>query len=53
MKTVEIDIEIPPGSYRAAQQPDGVCSACRQTECAHSDPVYLGIHPTREAAKCA
>jgi len=35
----------PPGSWRAAMQPDATCAACRQTECAHPDAIYQGAVP--------
>lgn len=37
-----IDLESPPGSWRAALQQAGACARCRQHVCGHSDSEYIG-----------
>jgi hypothetical protein len=45
--TLTID-DSPPGSWRAALEPNGSCAACRQRECSHPDVVYQGLVPLPE-----
>jgi hypothetical protein len=44
-KPTALGDDSPPGSWRAAMQPDSTCAACRQTECAHPDAIYQGTVP--------
>lgn len=41
--TPPIDQDSPPGAWRAALDPNGVCAVCRQHECAHSDLEFAGL----------
>lgn len=44
-----IDLDSPPGAWRAALQQAGVCALCRQHVCGHSDLEYQGIVPASPA----
>ena len=47
--TVTIDVDSPPGSWRAAIEPGRGCKGCGQTVCNHPDAVYQGVVPLPEA----